>query len=77
MHVLLEKGVDPKEYLESLRDPANLERGTLPIHRAAKFGNRAIVRLLLDYGANVKAKNSSGHNPFDMAVEAGYHEIAP
>ncbi|KAK3170316.1 hypothetical protein OEA41_009703 [Lepraria neglecta] len=75
VRVLLEKGADPNKNLESLRDPANLEGGNLPIHRGAKFGNRAIVRLLLDYRASVKAKNSSSHIPFEIAVEAGYEDI--
>jgi hypothetical protein len=42
--------------------------GTTPLHVAAEKGYSNIVQLLLDYGADVLAKNADGDIPLDIAL---------
>jgi len=34
------------------------------------------ARLLMFRGANMELKNSTGHTPYQVAVSAGYHNLA-
>jgi ankyrin repeat protein len=42
-------------------------RGETPLHRAAAFGTEASIRLLLDAGADPRAKDASGDTPLAWA----------
>jgi len=45
--------------------------GNTPLHLAAEKGNLLVVEKLLDYGADMKAKNKSGDTPLHLAAEKG------
>jgi ankyrin repeat protein len=47
-------------------------RGDNPLHHAARNGDTAIVRLLLDYGADVNAVNPRGHTVLYCAGGHGH-----
>jgi len=49
-------------------------RGDLPIHHAARNGDTEIVRLLIEYGADVNAKNPRGHTVLYCAGGHGHLE---
>jgi ankyrin repeat protein len=51
-----------------------LGAGTTPLIRAAKAGDTAVIRLLLDRGANVKAATANGVNAVMMAANVGTRE---
>jgi len=51
-------------------------RGSTPLHKAASKGFPAIVRLLLDHGANVDAVDSSERTPLHWACFYGHTEVA-
>ena len=61
-----------------VNSPNNL--GFTPLHRAARYWTPSphaldIVQLLLDYGADVRARNSSGKTASEEAFDGGHHEI--
>ena len=61
-----------------VNSPNNL--GFTPLHRAARYWTPSphaldIVQLLLDYGADVRARNSSGKTASGEAFDGGHHEI--
>src|SRR5262249_7168060 len=66
-------------FLEMLRrrldaDPTlvNVSDGrTTPLHEAARGGNRAVVALLLERGADRSLRDGDGRTPLDVAVERG------
>jgi ankyrin repeat protein len=47
---------------------------TSPLHEAARNNNAAVVRLLLDHGANVSLLNGDGKTPLDV-TDASYVDI--
>ncbi|XP_032874640.1 ankyrin repeat and SOCS box protein 5 isoform X2 [Amblyraja radiata] len=50
---------------------ANVQKGKhqdTPLHTAARQTNPEIVTLLLDFGAEVRARNAEGERPIDVAV---------
>jgi ankyrin repeat protein len=47
-------------------------RGDLPIHHAARNGDTEIVRLLIQYGADVNVKNPRGHTVLYCAGGHGH-----
>ncbi|XP_040194606.1 ankyrin repeat and SOCS box protein 11 isoform X1 [Rana temporaria] len=50
---------------------ADVNRGKLldtPLHAAARKSSEEIVKLLIDYGANVKSKNTEGKYPIELAA---------
>jgi cytohesin len=47
-----------------------------PLHRAAYYGHKEIVVLLIAKGADVNAKNDSGMTPWLYAAHNGHKEIA-
>jgi len=51
------------------------EEGNYPIHLAAKNGNTAIVKLLIEAGANVFIYNNLNENPFQLAARSGNVEL--
>lgn len=50
--------------------------GLLPLHEAARVGNTAAVRSLLDAGAVREAGGDDRHTALTQALEAGYFETA-
>ena len=38
-------------------------KGETPLHRAAAYGNTAIIKMLLDAGADLSMKDSNGDTP--------------
>ena len=50
--------------------------GNTPLHHAAGAGNLAVVKFLIDNGANVRAENVSGATPYFMALENKRNRIA-
>lgn len=70
--VLLAAGADPNaptipgaETGSFMRDVRT--RGETPLHRAAAFGSEAAVRMLLDAGAGLNARDSHGETPLSWA----------
>jgi ankyrin repeat protein len=44
--------------------------GRTPLHEAARNGDRDTMKLLLDRGANVNAKDEAGDTPLDCAEDS-------
>ena len=70
--ILLAAGADPKrttipgvETGAFMRDCRT--KGETPLHRAAAFGNEEEIRLLIDAGARVDAKDANGDSPLAWA----------
>jgi len=51
-----------------------LGEGTTPLMRAARAGDTAAVRLLLDAGADTKLKTKDGNTAFMFAAGVGYRD---
>jgi ankyrin repeat protein len=79
---LLDHGADPNVACDKNQSTA--------LHVASRTANAALVRLLIEHGANVSAKTTEGRTPFELAsitgnlgaIEAlreagGAHELAP
>ncbi|EKE42387.1 hypothetical protein ENUP19_0082G0029 [Entamoeba nuttalli] len=47
------------------------ENGMYPIHYAALFGNEAVIRVLIKYGADVNVQTINGKTPLHFAVQGG------
>ena len=47
-------------------------RGDYPIHHAARNGDTEIVRMLIEYGADVNVKNERGHTVLYCAGGHGH-----
>lgn len=68
VHLLMKYGASPNV----------AEKGTLntPLHVAAVNGHIAMIACLVQGGANMKAKNSSGRTPFQSALLCDQYEAA-
>lgn len=51
-------------------------KGRTPLHLAAFWGEKDIVKFLMSKGANAQARDKSGKTPLDIAREKGYKEVA-
>lgn len=47
-----------------------------PLHVGASSGQREVVAILLEYGANSSARDSKGLTPYDLAVHFGHDDVA-
>jgi len=72
VRVLLTHGADPNRSTKVgaetgcfMRDART--RGETPLHRAAAFGTEPTIRLLLDAGADVEARDANGDTPLSWA----------
>ncbi|KAJ1476256.1 ankyrin repeat-containing domain protein [Baffinella frigidus] len=78
VRMLLGKGA-AVNLLRSNGADANLasKKGEPPLHRAAKknFLDDVIVRMLLDHGADVRARTRAGATPEDLASASGQEEV--
>ncbi|EHH57841.1 hypothetical protein EGM_07570 [Macaca fascicularis] len=52
------------------------EKGTTPLHVAAKAGQILQAELLVVYGADPGSPDVNGRTPIDYARQAGHHELA-
>jgi ankyrin repeat protein len=52
-----------------------LETGVTPLHLAAANGNKDLVSVLLDHGADTAAKTKKGKTALDWAIEQGKTDI--
>ncbi|KAM7231667.1 hypothetical protein CapIbe_016428 [Capra ibex] len=52
------------------------EKGTTPLHVAAKAGQTLQAELLVVYGADPGSPDVNGRTPIDYARQAGHHELA-
>ena len=62
------------KHLADVRQADHL--GNTPLHHAAGAGNLAVVRFLIDNGANVRAENVTGATPYFTALENKRNRIA-
>ena len=72
VRVLLSNGADPNvatnpgvETDHFMRDCRT--KGETPLHRAAAFGSEETIRMLLDAGASLEAKDMNGESPLSWA----------
>jgi ankyrin repeat protein len=52
-----------------------MDNGGTPLNVAAQNGHAAIVRALIDLGADFKNATDNGGTPLDAAVEKGHDAI--
>jgi hypothetical protein len=70
--VLLSHGADPKSVTKPAAETGSFmrdcrTRSETPLHRAAAFGNEQTIRLLLNAGAILDAKDMNGDTPLSWA----------
>jgi ankyrin repeat protein len=71
VRLLLEAGEDPNQY-----NPVGNHPHSTPLHQAVLAGHDAVVRLLVERGAQLDIKDTVYHGtPLDWAVHAGHAEI--
>jgi ankyrin repeat protein len=72
IHILLANGADPNRATKPGVETGDFMRdcrtkGETPLHRAAAFGTENAIRLLLDAGALIEAKDMNGDTPLTWA----------
>ena len=84
VRTLLEKKADPNAKLKAVimqrqhtGGDSTLAAGATPLMRAAKSGDIAMVRLLLDAGADPKATLANGNNVLMLAAGLGWRDGSP
>jgi ankyrin repeat protein len=66
-----------KQYLDDGGDPNRGEYGCTLLHEAVNFKQASIVKLLIDAGANVNAKDRDLRQPLHFALEFPMDQIPP
>jgi ankyrin repeat protein len=78
--LLLDAGASVHERLfeedHSRRRRPPTSAGNTPLHWAAETGRLDLAKLLLEYGADVNAKNQAGQTPLYFAARANQMELA-
>ena len=69
--LLLERGAKP----QAVDTDAPMSDGMSELHHAARDGNIAWARLMLEHGGDLKARDSLGRNPLDVAVARAEPEV--
>jgi ankyrin repeat protein len=79
MKVLLEHGANPNARLKTTATQRahtpgefTLGEGSTPLMRAAKNGDSATIRLLIEHGVDVNARQKNGTTPLMFAAGLGY-----
>lgn len=72
LKVLLDAGADPRRVTKLGAETGSFMRdcrtkAETPLHRAAAFGSETSIRLLLDAGAQIDAKDMNGDSPLTWA----------
>lgn len=72
MRVLLAHGADPNRATKDGAETGGFMRdvrtcGETPLHRAAAFGDEEAIKMLLDAGAKIDAKDAHGDSPLSWA----------
>jgi len=72
MRVLLAHGADPNRAAKDGAETSGFMRdvrtcGETPLHRAAAFGDEEAIRMLLDAGAKIDARDAHGDSPLSWA----------
>lgn len=65
------------EFLTVLHTGANVQKGKSldsPLHAAAEKDSTAVVKLLLDFGADINARNTEFQRPVDVAPPSSLTE---
>ncbi|KAJ1492938.1 ankyrin repeat-containing domain protein [Baffinella frigidus] len=57
-------------------DISSSTQGVTPLYDAARSGSEAMVRMLLDAGADGVVKSSEEMTPLDVALDLSHHEVA-
>ena len=57
-------------------DARDTDSGATPLYDAASWGKLEVVKLLLEKGADMNARNQAGKSPLQSAEENGFTEIA-
>ena len=64
--------VDHSQDVNSL----GFDKRETPLHVSLHRRHLDVARLLLEHGANIDAENNEGNTSFQLALEAGHHEMA-
>ena len=48
----------------------------IPLHLAVQNGNKEVVKVLLERGANNTKLNKAGHTPLSLALHYGHRKVA-
>lgn len=78
LRVLLDHGADANAQTKPNLETASFmrdirTRGEKPLHRAAAYGDEAMIQLLLDFGADKEARDANGDSPLTWAS----HHLRP
>jgi ankyrin len=89
VELLLDSGADATAQAPSYSEPSNVvtgpevfggrnkkEQGETPLHVAAAAGHVEVVRILLDRGAKIDARDEDDRTPLLAAVGSGHVELA-
>jgi uncharacterized protein YegJ (DUF2314 family) len=64
-----------QEHPENIKSSDSL--GYTMLHRQVIAGNKACVEVLIEMGADIKAKTNGGHTPLEFAQKLGWEHVVP
>ncbi len=62
-------------HAEDVNAKCRRDHGSVPLHAASLFGHVDAAHVLLEYGADIDAKNRGGYTPLHTASINGYHKV--